>query len=103
MWSLGTEIPPGTNLKARLIRMLFLNDRVHSTFGRTDVVELGARLLVLCNLSAGIPLCETTRFDYVENSYVCETTSATRGRTIDGTWRVLSQLCGKRLTQVTVN
>jgi hypothetical protein len=24
------ETPPGTNLKVRLIRMLFLNDRVHS-------------------------------------------------------------------------
>ena len=39
-------------------------------FGRTDVVKLCARLLVLCNLSAGIPLCEKKRFGCVENSYV---------------------------------
>jgi hypothetical protein len=41
-----------------------------TVFGRTDVVELCARLLVLCNLSAGFPLCETTRYGCVKNSYV---------------------------------
>jgi len=46
--------------------MLFLNDRVHSIWKSI----LCARVLVLCNLSTGIPLRETTRFGCVENSYV---------------------------------
>ena len=46
--------------------MLFLNDRVHSIWKSI----LCARVLVLCDLSTGIPLRETTRFGCVENSYV---------------------------------
>jgi hypothetical protein len=41
-----------------------------TVFGRTDVVELCARPLVLCNLSSGFSLCETTRYRCVKNSYV---------------------------------
>jgi hypothetical protein len=43
---------------------------VFIVFGSIDVVKLCARVLVLRNLSAGIPLCETTRFGCVENLYV---------------------------------
>jgi hypothetical protein len=50
--------------------MLFLNDRrVHSIW-KYRCCLLYTRVLVLCNLSAGFPLCETTRFGCVKNSYV---------------------------------